>query len=121
MYLKKLKNINVTYFIIYYLKNMKLRQHQINCIEKIDEHFKNENKALVKMFCGSGKSLIIYNSLLKYCKNLSVVVPSINLITQFNRDYLLNNNEQFKLLTICSKNELINSETQNCIILFTFV
>ena len=41
------------------------------------------------------KSFIIYNCLLKYGENLSiVVVPSINLITQFNKDYLLNEDKQ---------------------------
>ena len=35
------------------------------------------------MFCGSGKSLIIYHSLLKYGKNLGIiVVPSIILIIE---------------------------------------
>ena len=96
---------------------MQLRRHQIECTDKIDEHFKDNNKGLVKMFCGSGKSLIIYRSILKHGDNLSViVVPSISLITQFNRDYLLNEDKQeynttnfqkiFDLLTICSKNEL---------------
>jgi superfamily II DNA or RNA helicase len=96
---------------------MSLRTHQCNCINKIDEHFKVDNIGLVKMFCGSGKSFIIYHCLLKYGDNLSVVVvPSINLITQFNRDYLLDkskkeyNNKYFEkeyeLLTVCSKNEL---------------
>src|SRR5436189_226361 len=96
---------------------MELRNHQKECIESINTHFNNENKALIKMFCGSGKSFVIYHSLLEYGKNLSiVVVPSINLITQFNKDYLLdktkqkynktNFNKKFNLLTICSKNEL---------------
>ena len=47
------------------------------------------------MFCGSGKSYIIYDSILQYGNYLSVIVPpSINLITQFNKDYLLNINLQ---------------------------
>ena len=67
------------------------------------------------MFCGSGKSFIIYDTLLTYGKNLSVVVvPSINLITQFNRDYLLRtdlqNNKNYDILTICSKNELKDTQ-----------
>ena len=40
---------------------MNLRDHQKKCIESIDNHFTIENRALVKMFCGSGKSWIIYN------------------------------------------------------------
>lgn len=68
---------------------MDLRPHQIECVDKIRTHFENENKALIKMFCGAGKSFVIYHCLLEFGNNLSVVVvPSINLITQFNRDYL---------------------------------
>ena len=95
---------------------MELRKHQSECIDSIKEHFTNENKALVKMFCGAGKSFIIYHCLLELGESLSVVVPSINLITQFNQDYLLNKSKKkyndkyfqkdFELLTICSKNEL---------------
>ena len=96
---------------------MDLRPHQKECVNKIRTHFENENKALIKMFCGAGKSFVIYHCLLEFGNNLSVVVvPSINLITQFNRDYLLDKekekynknkfNKKFKLMTICSKNEL---------------
>ena len=99
---------------------MDLRKHQIECINNIKLHFENENSALIKMFCGSGKSFVIYHCLLEYMKNLSVVVvPSINLITQFLNDYLLdetkkeyntkNFNKKFDLLTVCSKNELNNT------------
>ena len=101
---------------------MQLGSHQKDCISNIDDHFKNNSKGLVKMFCGSGKSFIIYHCLLKYGSNLSViVVPSINLITQFNRDYMLDNNmmgyndenfeKEFESLTVCSKNELSNKKS----------
>ena len=101
-----------------------LRNHQQECVNKINEHFETENKGLIKMFCGSGKSFIIYHSILQYLSNIAIIiVPSINLITQFNNDYLLNEdkikynnehfNKQFKLLTICSKNEInINYNNQ---------
>ena len=96
---------------------MDLRLHQKKCIKEIEKHFNTENSALIKMFCGSGKSFVIYDLLFRYGKQLSVVVvPSINLITQFNKDYLLNKDKQkynekyfnknYELLTICSKNEL---------------
>ena len=99
---------------------IELRKHQVECIDNIKSHFENNNKALIKMFCGSGKSFIIYHCLLEYTNNLSViVVPSINLITQFNKDYLLDKNKQeynkkyfnksFEILTVCSKNELSNN------------
>ena len=97
---------------------MELRKHQKECINNIKAHFEDDNKALIKMFCGSGKSLIIYNCLQEYANNLSVIiVPSINLITQFNRDYLLNcnlqQNNNYELLTICSKNELVNTHNKS--------
>ena len=96
---------------------MDLRPHQQECINQITEHFINNDIGLIKMFCGAGKSFIIYHCLLEYTNSLSiVVVPSINLITQFNKDYLLNDDKkeynnkyfdkEFELLTICSKNEI---------------
>ena len=97
---------------------IKLREHQNECVNNIRSHFnEDEKRALIKMFCGSGKSFVIYHSLLEFGGNLSVVVvPSINLITQFNKDYLLDDtkisynkkhfNKSFKVLTVCSKNEL---------------
>jgi superfamily II DNA or RNA helicase len=101
---------------------MELRTHQLECIDNIKTHFKADNKkGVVKMFCGSGKSFIIYHCLLEYGKNLSViVVPSINLITQFNRDYLLDStkkeynkkhfNKKYEILTICSEKELKDAD-----------
>jgi superfamily II DNA or RNA helicase len=89
-----------------------LRRHQKECLVAIDKHFEAENsRALIKMFCGAGKSLIIYNTLLKHGGNLSVVVvPSINLITQFNTDYLIkfaeHSKHDYTTLTVCSKDEI---------------
>ena len=91
-----------------------LREAQKHCLDNINQHFKSNNKGLIKMFCGSGKSLIIHQCLLKYGNELSVlVVPSINLITQFSKDYLNQNN--LELLTVCSRDELQqnNSFTTN--------
>jgi hypothetical protein len=57
---------------------MKLFQHQIECISAIDSHIKkNENLALVKMFCGLGKSMIIYHCSLAHGDNLSNYLLSL--------------------------------------------
>ena len=96
---------------------MELRKHQEDCLHQIEENFLCNNKGLIKMFCGAGKSFIIYDCLLQYCRQLSIlVVPSINLITQFNHDYMLkpimieynktHYNKNYNLLSICSKDEL---------------
>jgi superfamily II DNA or RNA helicase len=69
---------------------MELKIHQKECISNISKLFDDDEKTgLIKMFCGSGKSFVIYHSILEFGSNLSIiVVPSINLISQFNNDYL---------------------------------
>ena len=105
---------------------MELKKHQEECIENIEDNFLENKKGLIKMFCGSGKSFIIYHCLLKYCENLSIlVVPSINLITQFNNDYMLNSlmieynkkhfNKKYNLMSICSKDEIDKQNETNLI------
>ena len=36
---------------------MELKKHQEECIENIEDNFLENKKGLIKMFCGSGKSL----------------------------------------------------------------
>jgi superfamily II DNA or RNA helicase len=71
---------------------------------------------LCQAFCGCGKSRFAYKSILKSIKlenSLNLIVfPSIALITQFNSDYIKTgiSSGKFKTISICSKNELKNSE-----------
>jgi ribosomal RNA-processing protein 8 len=96
---------------LHQLFKMQLWNHQIECLQKTKQHFLNHSKGLVKMFCGSGKSLVITHLIYDYHFPLSViVVPSIHLITQFNKDYLFSLSSSFSLFTICSKNELPPNE-----------
>jgi superfamily II DNA or RNA helicase len=94
----------------------KLYDHQLKCKQEIANLFNSsdEHRGLIKMFCGAGKSFIIYDTILTFGNKLSViVVPSISLITQFNKDYLLdpkkilynkhNYNKIFNVITVCSK------------------
>ena len=115
-------SINLTYPI------QKLYEHQLKCKHSIANLFNSpengvtEHKGLIKMFCGSGKSFVIYDTILAFGHKLSViVVPSICLITQFNKDYLLdpdkisynknNYNKSFNIITICSKDEIKDKDT----------
>ena len=65
------------------------------------------SECLVKMFCGTGKSLVIKEIVLKQKKTLSVIVfPSLALIRQFTADYLKDiniNTKQYGLLNVSSE------------------
>ena len=85
------------------------RAYQENAYEAIINEISINPKCLIKMFCGSGKSLIM-NSVISYFKNnLSVFVfPSLGLIDQFYTDYIEINNTQ-NVLRVSSD---INSTTK---------
>ena len=64
------------------------RYYQEEADSAIYEELLINNKCLVKMFCGTGKSLLIRYCKITRDKNLIVYVfPSLPLIKQFN-DYL---------------------------------
>ena len=65
---------------------------------------------LIQAFCGLGKSRLMYNIIFDYLSDLTVFVfPYINLLKQFNSDYIhncgLNSNNDFSILSICSIDE----------------
>ena len=63
------------------------RPYQIEALLNIYKH----NKCLIHMFCGTGKSLIMFLETIIQHKDLSVFVfPSLELIRQFYQDYILN-------------------------------
>ena len=83
------------------------RRHQKEADEAIYQHLvlKNNDKCLVKMFCGTGKSLLMRKCKIVQKKNLCVYVfSSLGLIEQFTRDYL-NDHPMKNLLKICSEVE----------------
>lgn len=91
---------------------MNLWTHQKKAIENIKNTLINDNKCLVKMFCGTGKTILVFNIMTQCDYNFSVIVfPSISLITQFNEDYINKQEWQkflkdYKIMSICSKNEI---------------
>ena len=87
-------------------KNIPLRSHQENADNAIDTAFlADKNGVLVKMFCGTGKSrVMLYNSLQH--DFIVFVFPTLQLISQFNEDYLkkfLNN--EVPTMSVCSMKE----------------
>jgi superfamily II DNA or RNA helicase len=90
---------------------LKNRPYQLEALLSI---FRYE-KCLVKMFCGTGKSRIITNTIIHKKKELSVVVfPSLALIYQYSTDYLKNSDyekhfKKYKMMNISSE-KLENTE-----------
>ena len=85
-------------------KVMKFREYQKECDDRIYEELCNNNKCLVKMFCGTGKSLIMRKCKIIIDKNLVVFVfPSLSLIEQFYDDYFVG--DKNNVLRISSTNE----------------
>jgi superfamily II DNA or RNA helicase len=87
-----------------------LKPHQQRAYNAITEILLTEEKCLVSMFCGTGKTRVILNYLLDY-NIVAIIVPTINLVTQLNRDYLLETNfkkllKDREIINICSKDEL---------------
>ena len=85
-----------------------LDKHQKEAINNIKDCLLNEDdKCIVQMWCGTGKSRIELSLLLE--QELSIiVVPSIALITQFMNDYILKFKIKKNTLVVCSKNEIEN-------------
>jgi len=95
--------------------SFKWRYSQKACnqaIFDVDKSSPSHWRGLIKMFCGTGKSLIAMHWSMVLNKKLSVFVfPTISLITQFHIDYILDEKwkthmQTKKRLSICSKNEL---------------
>jgi superfamily II DNA or RNA helicase len=79
------------------------RPYQQQEFDAIVIELQNNNKCIVKMFCGSGKSLIMHNIVKHFDLQLSVFVfPSLSLVDQFYTDYL---KKSSSILKISSKAE----------------
>jgi superfamily II DNA or RNA helicase len=77
---------------------MSLRYYQQEAKDEIIKELSINSKCLVKMFCGSGKSLIMKNVVAHFNMKLSVFVfPSLSLIEQFYDDYLDKSKDVLKI------------------------
>jgi superfamily II DNA or RNA helicase len=74
------------------------RPYQQQAFDAIVNELQNNNKCIVKMFCGSGKSLIMHNIVKHFDLQLSVFVfPSLSLVDQFYTDYLKKSSSILKI------------------------
>jgi superfamily II DNA or RNA helicase len=72
------------------IDSKKFRYYQQEADDAIYEELRNSDKCIVKMFCGTGKSLLMRKC--KIVKNQKLVVyvfPSLSLIDQFCNDYFV--------------------------------
>ena len=86
-----------------------LRGYQDRAIENIIDCLNENDKCLVKMFCGTGKTTVMLHHTISQNYDFSVFVfPSIALITQFNKDYLQDKtwNITTNTMSVCSKDEM---------------
>ncbi len=97
------------------MSTIEWRYSQELCLKAIADYDKETAipwRALVKMFCGTGKSMLEMYCGTEYDNALTVFIfPTISLITQFHIDYIFSdawksNMKNKRLLSICSKNEL---------------
>jgi superfamily II DNA or RNA helicase len=89
------------------------RYYQEEADNAISEELITNDKCIVKMFCGTGKSLLMRKcKLTLVCDLLVYVFPSLSLITQFYNDYLYDFPVE-NMLTICSE---IGSTTDSSMI-----
>ena len=88
-----------------------LRAYQVEAYNEIIREITVNSKCLVKMFCGSGKSLIMSNVVFDLKYDLSVFVfPSLSLIDQFYTDYMHIYNKQDVLRISSDANSTTNPE-----------
>ena len=80
------------------------RPIQTTAISNVMKILQTHSECLVKMFCGTGKSRVIKRIVIDQNKLLSVVVfPSLALIRQFTKDYLVNIGDKYGLLNVSSE------------------
>lgn len=80
------------------------RPIQTTAISNVTKLLQTHSECLVKMFCGTGKSRVIKRIIIEQNKLLSVVVfPSLALIRQFTKDYLVNIGAKYGLLNVSSE------------------
>jgi superfamily II DNA or RNA helicase len=99
---------------------IKLFKHQRECLRAIQNNRQLSKRCIVQMFCGSGKTMVMFFEIVTNKYNLNVIVfPSLALMAQFNRDYLLNPEwlefmNNFKFINICSLTEDLRKLDVQC-------
>ena len=87
-----------------------LRKQQLICIKAINNH--KDKKCLINQWCGTGKTkTFTIKTFIDKVKLTVLVFPSLGLINQYNKDYILRNEfpftefNNYNILSFCSEKE----------------
>jgi superfamily II DNA or RNA helicase len=87
-----------------------LRPHQQKAIEEIIPNLVNTDRGQVVMACGSGKTMIALRLAEELAESLTLVlIPSLNLLGQYIRDWNRDRTKDFNWLSVCS-DETVNAD-----------
>ncbi len=98
------------------IKNSKkvLRDHQKRAIKKVLDGFKSEDRGQLIMACGTGKTLTGLRIKEALSPEITVVlVPSLTLLSQILKDWLLDRVDNFKWLAVCSDDSVSKDSEDN--------
>lgn len=82
-------------------------EHQLNAISKAVEHYKENDRGMLVMACGTGKtytSLLIAETMLNQKGLVLFLVPSISLLGQALNSWFADSKKPLKAVCICSDN-----------------
>jgi superfamily II DNA or RNA helicase len=97
---------------------MSLRDYQIEANAAILRDLESHDACLVKMFCGTGKTKIMVEGDINKGSNLILYVfPSLQLIQQFDGDYLNKVDPNLKI-RVCSDSDNISNTNIDAIVTF---
>lgn len=93
--------------------SLEFRYYQKEADDAIYEELLINNKCIVKMFCGTGKSLLMRKCRTTQNQNLVVYVfPSLSLIDQFCNDYFDKKDKSFCVLKVSSESDSTTDPAQ---------
>jgi superfamily II DNA or RNA helicase len=104
------------------LKKHTPKEHQKEAIEKVVQHFENNDRGQLILPCGAGKTVtaLWIKEVLKP-KTTLVLVPSLALLKQIKNDWARHKNSSYSYLCVCSEKDIDkDSSKEDNVILHTY-
>ena len=91
-----------------------LRPHQKRAVKKVLDGFRSENRGQLVMACGTGKTLTGLRIKEALSPKITVVlVPSLTLLSQTLKDWLIDRVDNFNWLAVCSDDSVSKDSEDN--------